>query len=499
VEARLDEASARLGACGADPELIRLAMRCLSPDGADRPADGGEVASAMAEYRSSVQERLHQERLARERQEVRAAEGRRRQRAWAAATLGVLLALALGVVASTIFALGERAAHRRATQQALMAEESLFLLEDVLAQADPQSEANRHITLRQALDRTTDRLKGGRLKDGVKTPESNARMRIALGKIYFNLGEYPQSRDLFAEAHRIARDELGETHPTAMTALDQLGKAHMFLEEFADAERVLTRAYELQREVLGPDHEDTVHTHAKLADLYGDMGKLDRAREIGESVLSQRRRLWGDEYEFTLVSMNNLGVVYRDLDRPADALPLFEEAERIAMGTWGEDHPATLAYKYNRGMALAELGRREEALRLLSECLAGRRRILGENHFLTLKTEYGIATALFKMGRHAESTRISESILGRLGTSIGADHSFRGNVLVNLGQCLTATGKYPEAERALLEAQAIFSKKLYPDHRSSRAAAEALVDLLERKARPPAEEGHPCETPISSS
>jgi serine/threonine protein kinase len=497
MEARLDGASARLGDCGADPELIRLAMRCLASDSDDRPADGGEVASAVAEYRSSVQESLQQERLARERQEVRAAEGRRRHRVWAAATLGVLLALTLGVATSTIFALGERAARQKATQQALMAEESLFLLEDVLAQADPESESNRDITLREAVDRTTRKLNQGDLKNDVKTPESNARVRITLGKIYFNLGEYRQSRDLFAEAHRIAREELGEGHPTAMTALDQLGKAYMYLDEFVDAERVLTRAYELQRKVLGPEHEDTVHTHAKLADLYADMGKLDRAREIGESVLSLRRRLWGDEYEFTLVSMNNLGLLYRDLGRPADALRFFEEVERINRRTRGEDHPATLTNKHNRAMALADLGRREEALRQLSECLAAERRILGESHPATLKTEFSIATLMFKMGQHAESIRISESILGRLGTRIAGDHSFRGNVLVNLGRCFTATGKYPEAERALREAQAIFSKKVGPEHRFSRDAAKALAELLERKARPQAEEGNPSQLPMS--
>src|SRR5262249_27871573 len=41
VEGRLEEASARLDGCGADSELIRLAERCLAPDPADRPADGG--------------------------------------------------------------------------------------------------------------------------------------------------------------------------------------------------------------------------------------------------------------------------------------------------------------------------------------------------------------------------------------------------------------------------------------------------------------------------
>jgi eukaryotic-like serine/threonine-protein kinase len=70
IAARLDGALARLRDCGADSELTQLAERCLAPNRADRLADGGEVASAMARYLSGVQERLQQERLARERQEV---------------------------------------------------------------------------------------------------------------------------------------------------------------------------------------------------------------------------------------------------------------------------------------------------------------------------------------------------------------------------------------------------------------------------------------------
>ena len=57
---------------------------------------------------------MQQERVARERQEVRAAEERRRQRILVAATLCVLLTLTLGVVASTIFALRERDARQKA-------------------------------------------------------------------------------------------------------------------------------------------------------------------------------------------------------------------------------------------------------------------------------------------------------------------------------------------------------------------------------------------------
>jgi eukaryotic-like serine/threonine-protein kinase len=71
--ADLDDARARLESSDADPELVRLAERCLAPRKADRPADAGEVAAAVAAYVSGVEERLQQERLRREREQVQAA------------------------------------------------------------------------------------------------------------------------------------------------------------------------------------------------------------------------------------------------------------------------------------------------------------------------------------------------------------------------------------------------------------------------------------------
>jgi serine/threonine protein kinase len=51
----LAETFARLDTCGAAPELIALAKRCLAPNRADRPADAAEVACAVATYRAKTE------------------------------------------------------------------------------------------------------------------------------------------------------------------------------------------------------------------------------------------------------------------------------------------------------------------------------------------------------------------------------------------------------------------------------------------------------------
>src|SRR5581483_10853015 len=63
ARARLGDAHARLAACGAEPALVALCERCLAPGPADRPADAGEVAAAVAALRADADERARRAEL----------------------------------------------------------------------------------------------------------------------------------------------------------------------------------------------------------------------------------------------------------------------------------------------------------------------------------------------------------------------------------------------------------------------------------------------------
>jgi hypothetical protein len=94
---QLGPARERLRACGADPELVKLAEWCLAPEPGGRPADAGVVAEAVAGYLARLQERAEQERLEEERERVRRA-ARRRWRVWVAVAAVAAAAVAGGVV-----------------------------------------------------------------------------------------------------------------------------------------------------------------------------------------------------------------------------------------------------------------------------------------------------------------------------------------------------------------------------------------------------------------
>jgi WD40 repeat protein/serine/threonine protein kinase len=102
--ADLAEANARLDGCGADADLVALCRRCLSPNPADRPANGQEVADGLTAHLTGVEERMQAVERERAVAVAREAEQRKRRRVWQLALTAVALVLAAGAAVSAYFA-----------------------------------------------------------------------------------------------------------------------------------------------------------------------------------------------------------------------------------------------------------------------------------------------------------------------------------------------------------------------------------------------------------
>src|SRR5262249_30734709 len=93
AEARLGGAFARLDGCGAEPAMVALCKRCLAAEKADRPADAGAVAEAVAGLRAAADERARRAEVDRAAAAAEAREQRKRRRVQLslAAAVGLLL------------------------------------------------------------------------------------------------------------------------------------------------------------------------------------------------------------------------------------------------------------------------------------------------------------------------------------------------------------------------------------------------------------------------
>ncbi|MCH8148094.1 MAG: tetratricopeptide repeat protein, partial [Planctomycetes bacterium] len=105
----LSDAFEELDACESHPELADIARRCLSPNPADRPRDGGVIAAEIVAHLASLEVRARESELAAARADARASHDRRARR--------LILALALAVIAVIIVAGGGAFAMSRQRQE----------------------------------------------------------------------------------------------------------------------------------------------------------------------------------------------------------------------------------------------------------------------------------------------------------------------------------------------------------------------------------------------
>jgi tetratricopeptide (TPR) repeat protein len=183
ARADLADAFARLDDCGADPELVSLAKRCLSPERDDRPADAAAVAAAVAAYRAGVRERLRRAELERTAAEARAAGERHRRHLTLALAASLVLTVAL---AGGGWAWLERDRSARATAAAREEFEARRAVEAALDEAEARQRLADWPAARTALARAAGRLGAGGpddLRDRLQTAERDLDLVAALDEV----------------------------------------------------------------------------------------------------------------------------------------------------------------------------------------------------------------------------------------------------------------------------------------------------------------------------
>ena len=166
AKGKVQDCFARLDASGADPELVTLCKRCLSPEKDGRPADAGAVATAVAALRAAADERARQAEIEREKATVQSAEQRKRRRVQLALA-GAVLLLLIGGGAFAWWADAnrrdrdaekQRVANERATDQAVAEATERQSLTSALDQAEAALRAERYSDADAALNQAKQRL-----------------------------------------------------------------------------------------------------------------------------------------------------------------------------------------------------------------------------------------------------------------------------------------------------------------------------------------------------
>jgi non-specific serine/threonine protein kinase/serine/threonine-protein kinase len=354
----------------------------------------------------------------------------------------VTLSLVAGVVVSAWMAV--RASRAEAEARAI----ADFLRNDVLSQASARTQAgtnsnpDRDLTVRTALDRAAKRI-GDRFAG---QPLLEASIRETIGETYRDLGLYPEARAHLERALAVLSAQLGEGHLDTLHVATALGLTYTYDGKYAQAEPILERALDVSRREHGEGHSTTLNIMSELGLAYSNDGKFARAEPLYTAVLEHRRRLLGEEHEDTLSVRHNLAMLLYRQGKYDQAAPLQTTVVDVWRRELGEDHPSTITAVNNLALFYRELGRYSEAEALWTRLLEVIARVLGSEHPNTLRTMSNLATLYRLQGKHAQAEPLLAGALA-IGRRVQGD--LHPNTLQTMGiqaDLYRDQGKYAESE-----------------------------------------------------
>ncbi len=309
----------------------------------------------------------------------------------------------------------------------------------------------------------------------------------ALGALFADLGEFKEARANFDRALQlwdsVPRSE-GKVSPSDARQFEiicsELGKILDLRGEFAESRVLRERALAYDSSAFGPESPRAARVINDLASTFEDMGDPAEAARLFERrnrIMAQNKRIQAMPFGLT-----NLARVLREMGRYAEARSALEEAVILT----DLQFPAEVQALPRLALAdlLAETGDFIEAQRLYERCLDDVRR--SSNDVLlryrgAQQTEGEILSSLGRLSLKAgDSSRaldfdrqaltIDEKAEGPEGLTVASD-------LDALGEVLSATGRYAEAEPQFERALAIQEKVLGPDHPNVAVSLAGLAAL----------------------
>ncbi len=393
ARADLTDVRNRLADCGADAELVQLALRCLAPRPEDRFPDAREVAAAVATYRGMVQARLLEARTAAAQALVREAEHRKRRRLTLQAA-GLLAAVLLGGLTVSLWQMNRamtaellaRDNERQALANAELARanERQALIErdakEAALQAEKIAKQRAFQSLRSLTNSVVER-KFTQSPEHTLTDEERAFLRSVQQQweaFAAVAGNDAESRSIRAEGlYRVGllRHRLGELDKAEQNYADAVELVQQLVSEFPSQPEY--------HQLLGMIHNS-------LGSMLASSGRLQEGERHFSAALSLRKKLVADfptrgEYHLDLVrTHHNLGVLARMAGRLTESEQHFSAALALQQRLVAEfpnrpEYRSEMAscHNYIAGV-LRSSGRLSEAEQHFSAALALQQRLVAE-------------------------------------------------------------------------------------------------------------------------
>lgn len=385
----------------------------------------------------------------------------RRNRPLVYGLVGVFVALVLGLVAATWFALA-------ATRARDDSEAVTTALEDMLFAINP-AELGREVLVKDLLE------EGSEICEGLSDkPLIEAHLRRTIAIAFLTIGEYTRAEPHLARALEIRRRVLSDEHEETLTIMIDLGALEWALGRYHKSQELFREAVDISRRTHGEDHEQTMLIMTNLAAVYKALDRFQEAESLCRRVLQTERRVLGDDHRRTLTTATNLASLHLKMDRLDAAESLLTETLEIRRRVFGENHLANLTTMANLAQVYRRQHRYDEAEALLQQVLDASRRALASDHPDTLVRANQLGVLYHRQGRYDEAEALLLQTVERSRAKRGAEHADTLNAINNLADLYTDLQRYDEAEALLDEALAIRRRVMGEDHSSTLTTMNSL-------------------------
>ena len=345
----------------------------------------------------------------------------RRHKFGFAAAGAVIIALAIGLGASTWQFVLKNQAYGRATKaeqeqnrQRQIAEtkekqsrQVAQFLKEMLKSVEPSVALGRDTAmLREILDKTAERV-GKSLHD---QPEVQAELLSTIGVTYFGLGDAQKAAEIHREALRLRMALFGETNVWVAASLNDLGEALGQHQDIPEAQALLRQALAIRRLVLGNNHPDTARSLTVLAGLLLEaplqLRNLPESESLQREALAIQTNLFPNGNDDMFESLNNLGAIVATQNRLAEAETIHYEALKLSRKLHGDEHPDVATALTRLGRLLVREGKSSEAETLLRDGYLMRKKFLGNDHHFVASSLDSYAGRLNAQGKFAEAEAV---------------------------------------------------------------------------------------------
>ncbi|MBA4189547.1 MAG: hypothetical protein C0467_16295 [Planctomycetaceae bacterium] len=284
---------------------------------------------------------------------------------------------------------------------------------------------------------------------------------LAIGRMYWNLGDFPAALEWFRGAMAKQRNN-GASEEAILACRFYEALALTFIDEPA-ADVIFREVIEGRDRLLGPNHKDTISARIAFAGTLLDQGRTGELVNVLPKILaslqshpSAQFRLVGDVIS---AFQTGVGLVHMANSTPALADSFRRQAEtklREALKKGEQhfpfDHWMVNMIRFELAGVLSEMGKWNEADALYTRMVESIRKTYGFAHPKLLIVGHVVGIRWARNGRLVDARKLWEDIDIANKTQFGADNHWRGKLLLGRATFESEFGSVITAQKYLVEA-----------------------------------------------